>query len=242
MKVRFSVILGLTLLTGCANNGALLKDLEQVAGQVISGSAGGGLSINEISQGLKQALTIGSGQVVSRLGQPDGFNQDPVIRIPLPTSLERARRVAAKVGLDSSFDSLETRLNRAAELATPKAKDLFITAISQMTVDDAKGILEGPDDSATQYFRGAMGARLSDAMRPIVDDSLAQVGAVRAFNEMLEGYRQIPFAPPLDANLSDHVVEYGMNGIFHYIATEEKAIREDPLKRTTELLRRVFGG
>ncbi|MEM7258438.1 MAG: DUF4197 domain-containing protein, partial [Pseudomonadota bacterium] len=161
--------------------------------------------------------------------------------IPLPTALDRARDVASKFGLSSGFDSLQTRLNRAAEIATPKAKSLFIGAIRQMTLEDAKGILSGPDDAATQYFRQAMGPQLATAMKPIVDDSLNQVGAVRSFNDLLARYRQIPLAPPVEADLTDHVVSRGMDGIFHYLAVEEKAIRNDPLRRTSEILRRVFG-
>lgn len=230
----------LLILGGCANTSGVLDELEQVAGQI--GLDGGGeLSVAEISQGLKEALTIGSGQVVQQLGASDGFNADPVIRIPLPNALDRARDVAAKVGLADGFDSLETRLNRAAEIATPKAKSLFIGAIRQMTLEDAKGILSGPDDAATQYFRQAMGPQLASAMKPIVDDSLNQVGAVRSFNDLLAQYRRIPLAPPVEADLTDHVVTRGMDGIFHYIAAEEKAIRNDPLRRTTQILQRVFG-
>ncbi len=227
------------LLSGCANTSAVLDELEQVAGQVLS--EGGELSINEISQGLKEALSVGSAQVVQQLGRTDGFNNDPVAHIPLPTALDRARKVALKFGLADGFNSLETQLNRAAELATPKAKSLFIGAIRQMTLTDAKGILQGSDDAATRYFQNAMGPQLAAAMRPIVDDSLGQVGAVRAFNELLTQYRQIPFAPEVDADLTGHVVDLGMQGIFYYIAEEEKAIRDNPVKRTTELLRRVFG-
>lgn len=241
MKVKLLAIFAAVLLTGCANSSAVLDELEKAAGQVLGETTGGSLSINEISQGLKEALSVGSQQVVSQLGRTDGFNDDPVAHIPLPKALVRARDVAAKVGLDGSFSSLETRLNRAAELATPKAKELFLSAIQQMTLEDARGILTGPDDSATQYFRNAMGNRLSTAMTPIVDDSLAQVGAVRTFNDLLSGYRQIPFAPPVEADLTQHVVDLGMDGIFHYIAQEEMAIRQNPLKRTSEILRRVFG-
>lgn len=241
MKLRMCAVFTAVLLTGCANSSAVLNELEKAAGQVLGESTGGSLTINEISQGLKEALSVGSQQVVSQLGRNDGFNADPIAHIPLPKALDRARTVASKVGLSGGFDSLETRLNRAAELATPKAKALFLSSIRQMTLDDAKGILTGPDDSATQYFRGAMGTRLAAAMTPIVDDSLAQVGAVSLFNDVLKNYRQIPFAPPVEANLTQHVVELGMNGIFHYIAEEEKAIRENPIKRTSEILRRVFG-
>lgn len=230
----------MALVAGCANSDKVLKQLEQAAGQVMQNGSGE-LSVNEISLGLKEALAIGSSQVVQQLGQTDGFNADPVARIPLPTALLRARDVAAKVGLDSGFNELETRLNRAAEIATPKAKSLFADAIKQMTVEDAKGILNGPDDAATQYFRSAMGPQLASAMSPIVDASLMQVGAVRTFNDLLARYRQIPFAPEVNADLTGHVVARGMDGIFHYIASEEQAIRSDPVRRTTELLKRVFG-
>lgn len=242
MRLLKQLLLGwaLVLSSGCANNAELLDGLEQIAGQAMSQSAGA-LSIEEISGGLKQALSVGTQEVVAQLGQSDGFNADPVIHIPLPRALVNARKVAAKVGLESSFDSLETRLNQAAEKAVPNARRLFLGAISQMTLADARGILQGPDDAATQFFRQAMGDQLSDAMRPIIDNSLSEVGAVRGFRQLLASYRQIPFAPAVEADLTQHVLDRGMQGIWHYIAKEEQAIRQDPLKRTTDLLRRVFG-
>lgn len=230
------------LLSGCAGKGPSLKDLQSAAETVLGDSAGSGvLSIDDISNGLREALSVGSQQVVTQLGQKDGFNGDPLIRIPLPTALTKARDIASKVGLSSSFDKLETRLNRAAEVATPRAKEMFLSSIRQMTLDDARSILQGPDDAATQYFRRTTGNQLAQAMRPIVDNSLSQVGAVSAFNELLAAYKQIPLAPKVSADLTGHVVAEGMDGIFHYIAQEEKAIRDNPLKRTSEILQRVFG-
>jgi len=141
-----------------------------------------------------------------------------------------------------SFDDLELRLNRAAEKATPKAKQLFIDAVRDMSVQDARGILQGPDDAATTYFRNKTGPSIESAMRPLVDESLADVGAVQTFNTILKRYQSIPLAPKIDADLTGHVVSKGSSGIFHYLAEEEKAIRTNPLKRTSELLQRVFGG
>jgi len=224
------------LLAGCSADGPL-KDL----GGIDLGSLGGGaLSGDEIANGLKEALTKGSNNVVGQLGADDGFNTDPNIRIPLPKSLAKARDFAAKVGLDGSFNDLEVRLNRAAELATPKAKSLFLGAIKDMTLTDAKGILQGPDDAATQFFRDNTEVELSDSMRPLVDQSLSQVGAVSTFNDVMARYNRIPLAPKVDADLTAHVVDRGMSGIFYYLAQEEKAIRTDPLKRTSALLQRVF--
>lgn len=229
-------------LAGCAaDGGPQLDDLLSGAQSVLGDSAAGPVSIDEISRGLKEALAKGSGNVVDQLGKSNGFNADPAIRIPLPESLRKAREFAAKFRLEGSFDDLETRLNRAAEEATPKARALFVSAIRSMSVDDAKGILQGPDNAATEYFRGKTGDKLQAQMRPIVQQALAQVGAVSTFNDLLSKYNNIPFAPRVDADLTGHVVEEGSNGIFYYLAQEEKAIRENPLKRTSELLQRVFG-
>jgi len=237
---RIALLVTTFSLSGCANNSELLGGLGDIAGQV-AGQSGGALSIADISAGLKQALTVGSGEVVSQLGQQNGFNADPLIRIPLPNALVSVRDVAAKVGLDSSFNTLENRLNEAAEKAVPKTRQLFVNSIRQMTLQDAQGILQGPDDAATSFFRRTMGGQLSDAMRPIIDDSLSQVGAVRGFQQLLASYRQIPFAPPVEADLTAHVLEKGLDGVWHYMAEEEAAIRQNPVKRTTDLLRRVFG-
>ena len=238
--IKLSVLVSVFAFSGCANQSQLLEGLEDIVAQT-SGQSAGVLSIADISAGLKEALTVGSGLVVSQLGQPDGYNADPVVRIPLPTTLVRAKEFAARVGLQSSFDSLENRLNLAAEQAVPKARSLFVDAIRQMTLDDARGILQGPDNGATLFFERTMGGRLRDAMRPVIDNSLSQVGAVRGFNQLLASYRQIPFAPPVEADLTEHVLDKGMGGIWHYMAAEEKAIRNNPVKRTTELLQRVFG-
>jgi len=238
--IRTGFLAVVLAVSGCAGNSALLNDIGKIAEQAL-GQPGSALSIEDITGGLKQALSIGTGNVVSQLGQVDGFNADPVAHIPLPTALVKARNVASKVGLASSFNSLEDRMNQAAEKAVPLAKDLFVGAIQQMTLDDARGILQGSDDAATQFFRRTTGNQLRNSMRPIIDNSLGQVGAVRASQQLMSSYHRIPFAPPVEANLTEHVLDKGMDGIWHYIAVEESAIRQNPVKRTTDLLRRVFG-
>lgn len=238
-RLTSAVIAG-ALLSGCASGGPTLDELGAAAQSVLS-SDSGVLNTDDITRGLKEALATGSSAVVSQLGQSSGFSADPKIRIPLPNSLIKARDLASKVGLAGSFDDLELKLNEAAEQATPKAKELFLSAIRSMSVEDAKGILQGPDNAATEYFRGKTGESLQTQMRPIVDQALAQVGAVSSFNQLLDKYNNIPFAPKVDADLTGHVVEQGSDGIFYYLAEEEKAIRENPLKRTSEILQRVFG-
>lgn len=243
-KRIFGVVVSAVLLAACAADGPQLGDLKAMAETAISGQGGiasGALSTDEITLGLKEALTKGSSAVVSQLGKSGGFGADPAIRIPLPESLKKAREIASKVGLEGSFDDLEAKLNEAAEAATPKAQALFVDAINSMSVDDAKGILQGPDNAATEYFRGKTGTQLQSEMRPIIDQALSQVGAVSSLNALLTKYNSIPFAPKVEADLTSHVVEEGSNGIFYYLAQEEKAIRENPLKRTSEILQRVFG-
>ena len=240
-KLFLSSVCGFSLaLSGCGSSGPTLDDLNRAASSVLNGSSSE-LGIGEITQGLKQALTQSSNIVVAQLGQPDGFNKDPRIHIPLPKNLAKARDYASKVGLQGSFDDLELKLNKAAERATPQAKKLFLGAIRDMSIEDAKSILQGPDNAATQYFQQKTGVSLENAMRPLVDNALNQVGAVRSFNSAMAKYKTIPLAPDVSADLTGHVVEKGIGGIFLYLAEEEKAIRNNPVKRTTELLQRVFG-
>jgi len=200
----------------------------------------GSLTIEEIGAGLKEALNVGSGNVVKQLGVTDGFNKDSNIHIPLPGSLEKVKTMLSKLGMSSLLEDLELKLNRAAEVATPKAKQLFSNAITSMTMQDVKGIYEGPDDAATQYFKSKMSPDLSREMKPVIEESLSEVGAVKSFDNMMKQYKAIPFVPDVKADLTDHVVEKGMDGIFYYMAKEEAAIRQNPVKRTTDLLKKVF--
>lgn len=198
-------------------------------------------SSSEIGEAFKNALSIGSKNVVSRLGAADGFNADPAIHIPLPGELQTVKTMLTKVGMSQSVDDLELKLNRAAEAATPKAKALFLKAISEMSFDDIMKIYKGPDDSATRYFEGKMTPSLKKEMQPIVAKSLSQVGAIRSYDQVMGQYKTLPFVPDAKANLTDYVLRKAMDGIFYYLAKEEAAIRKDPARQTTALLKKVFG-
>lgn len=220
-----------------------LKTGQDLLGTVTTKAAGQTASLSEgdISKGLKEALRIGAETVVSQLGQQDGFNADQAIHIPLPDTMRQVKSALSTVGRSSLLDDLELRLNRAAEAATPQAKELFWSAIEEMTLQDINGIYNGPKDSATRYFQGKMSEPLARAMQPIIDRALEQAGAVQAYDAVMSQYAQLPFMPNVKANLSSHVVNRGMAGIFHYLAKEEAAIRQNPVKQTTELLQKVFG-
>lgn len=206
-----------------------------------SESVTGELSIEDLTAGFKEALNLGSQRVVEQLGQSDGFNGDQAIRIPLPEKLETVKGWLDKVGMGDSMNDLEVSLNRAAENAAPKARSLFVNTIQSMSFDDVKSIYNGGEDAATRYFQEKMTPALSSEMSPVVEQSLADVGAVKLYDDVMGDYQSIPFVPDVKADLVGHVVDGGLDGIFHYLAKEEAAIRKDPVKRTTELLQRVFG-
>ena len=199
------------------------------------------VSAIDLNAAFKEALQIGSENVVTQLAVTDGFNGDSAIHIPLPDELKTVKKMLASAGMGSLVDDLELKLNRAAEAATPQAKALFLESIQAMTFEDIKAIYDGPEDSATQYFKSKMSQPLSDKMRPIVQHSLSQVGAVQAYDQVMGEYADLPFVPDVKANLTEHVVEKGISGIFYYLAKEEAAIRQDPLKQTSTLLKQVFG-
>lgn len=214
-----------------------LKVGQNVYGQV----SGKPLTQQEIAAGLKQALEVGTNNVVAQLGKRNGFYRDSSIHIPLPDSLAKVQRTLKKVGLSSYLDELELSLNRAAEQAVPKARKLFWQAIEEMSWDDVMKIYKGPDDAATHYFRNKMTPALTRDMYPVVQKTLASAGVIKAYDRVMKEYYAIPYVPTIKADLNDYVIQQSLAGMFYYLAKEEAAIRKDPLKRTTELLKRVFG-
>lgn len=210
-------------------------------GQILNAPTGTGTTSTEtIASGLREALEVGSQRAVSQLGRPDGFLNSP-FHIPLPDTFRQAQDVAGRFGFASIFDEMEVKLNRAAEAAAPKAQRLFIGSIRQLTFADVMAIYRGGDDAATQYLERTTAADLRLQMRPIVDDSLRDVGALSTFKSLADQYNRLPLVTPIDADLSRYVVDHASRALFTQIAAEEAAIRENPAKRSSELLRRVFG-
>lgn len=232
------LVLGFALSTP-AHATDLLKSLEGAVGGL--GGSSGGLSNQEISDGLIEALRVGTERVVGQVSATDGYNLDPAIHIPLPGALKNVQKVLKGIGMSGLADDLELRLNRAAEAAAPEAKQLFWQAISEMSFDDVRKIYDGPDDAATRYFQEKMTPALTERMRPVVERSLADVGAIQSYDQMMKQYESVPFVPNAKADLTNYVVQEAMDGIFHYVAVEEAAIRHNPAARTTELLQKVFG-
>lgn len=223
-------------------SGVLDRAIGTVTGRPQGSAPGAGaLPAGEVTAGLKQALRIGAEHVVSRLGRPGGFSDDPAVHIPLPSMLERARRLMKRFGMSGSLDALDASINRAAEEATPKAGAIFAKAIGEMTLRDAQAIYRGPNDAATRYFQRTMTPDLKAAMAPVVDRAMRETGVMRLYDEAMTRYRRLPMAPPVDVNLDGYVLDHTLDGIFHYLAREEEAIRTRPAARVTELLKRLFG-
>lgn len=243
LAVAFTV----AIVASPASGQGFLKQLDEATGGLGSklglgggNNAAGALSNDEIGRGIKEALRVGTDRLVGQLGSANGFNGDPQVRIPLPDTLKKVQATLGRFGMSGMADDLEVRLNRAAEAATPKAKKLFGDAITAMTLEDVKKILNGPSDSATRFFQGKMSSPLKAEFEPIVNASLADVGAINSYDRMMGQYKSLPFVPDVKADLTNHVLDKAIAGIFLYLGKEEAAIRADPAKRTTELLQKVF--
>lgn len=248
MKKQYLALLTVPLLlTSCQTSTQTLSNDIATLGNTIFGNtnqsaaAASALSNTDMINAFKQALTIGTGEVVGQLGVRDGFNKDPIVHIPLPDNMRRVQQALNAVGLSYLMDDLELRLNRAAEIAVPEAKTLFVNSISQMTFSDVVGIYKGPQDSATQYFRRTMSSPLASRVTPIVNNAIAQAGVVQAYDNVMAQYQAIPFMPDVKSDLTSYVVDRGIDGMFYYLAEQEKAIRQDPARQTTALLKKVFG-
>jgi hypothetical protein len=203
-------------------------------------SSSGSLDASTVAAGLREALEQGTGRAVQTLGRENGFWSHPSLRIPVPEKLARAEKTLRKLGQDKIADDFVRSLNRAAEQATPAARDIFVGAIRKMTVRDAFEILNGPPNAATQYFRRHAETPLAQAFRPIVVRSTQAVGVTAQYKKFVKRVEPLGIVDTRDLDLDDYVTREAMDALFQLVADEEKRIRENPLARTTELLRKVF--
>ncbi len=197
-------------------------------------------SSTEASGALKEALDIASNRVIGQVGKSGGFWKDELIRIALPGPLKKMSKILALTDKAGLTGNLHQKLNEAAENAAPKALPLLKSAIKDMSVTDAVKIVTGPEDAATQYFRAQMGTPLKTQMRPVIADSLKGVDAFGAANKIITKYK-VPLKGLSNEDLTDYVNEKAADGIFYYMAKEEKNIRANPLKAGGSLIKKVFG-
>jgi hypothetical protein len=199
------------------------------------------LSNADASAGLKKALDQGIEQAVGKLGVAGGFLNDPKVKIPLPPKLAKAEGAMRMVGLGGQADELVTAMNRAAEAAVPESKVLLKQALKQMSVSDAKQILTGGDDAATQYFKRITFAPLQIKFAPIVDQATRKVKLAESYNAVAQKGVALGLLKPEDSSLQAYVTQKTLDGLYLMMAEEERAIRKDPLGQASSLLKKVFG-
>jgi hypothetical protein len=195
----------------------------------------------EAVAGLKSALEKGSQQAVAALGKTDGFFGNSQVKIPLPDSLQRAEKMMRRFGMGKQADELILTMNRAAEAAVPEARQLFVESVKKMTVQDAKGILQGGETAGTAYFRRSTEGDLRKRFLPIVKKSTAKVGLAQQYNEYAEKGATFGLVKKEDANLDNYVTQKALDGLFFMVAEEEKRIRKDPVRAGTDIAKKVFG-
>lgn len=195
----------------------------------------------EISSGLKQALQFGIDREVTKLAEENGFYKNELVRITLPPELQKVDKTLRDVGLDALADKGLMVLNHAAEDAVKEAIPVFTNAVTQMSINDARNILFGPDNAATSYLETKTSSELYTRFNPIISNSLDKVGATEVWKNIIDRYNAIPLTNNVNPDLPDYVTNEALDGVFTMIAIEEKDIRTDLSARSTQLLKRVFG-
>ncbi|MDC7683301.1 DUF4197 domain-containing protein [Asticcacaulis sp. BYS171W] len=215
-------------------------DLSKIVKAVTASK--GGLTNAQADSGLREALSLGAAAAVSRVGKTDGYWGDSLIQIPLPNTLAKVQKTLKPLGLSSALDEVHLRVNRAAETAAPVAKSLFIDAIKSLTVQDAVGIIKGGSTAGTQYLQKSTTPRLITLFTPPVQTALEQTGAVQSLDKAIKrnGLGNYIQKDP-KVYLSDFAVGKALDGLFYYVGQEETAIRTNPAKRTSAILKAVFG-
>ena len=199
-----------------------------------------GLTTQEVAEGLKQALEQGASKGAAQASKEDGYYRNPKIRIPFPEDVSRVEEKLRQLGLGSEVDRFVMTLNRGAEEAAKEARPIFINAIRSMTIQDAWNILKGEDNAATQYLRRTTSDQLRVKFQPVISKSLDQVNATRYYGDIVSTYNRLPGVQKVNPDLEDYATTKALDGLFLLIAEEEKNIRENPVARTTELLKKVF--
>lgn len=199
------------------------------------------ISNQDATSGLRAALEKGAGAAVELLGKQDGFFGNQKVKIPLPESLAKVEKLMHNFGMGKQADELVLTMNRAAESAMPEAKKLLVDAVKKMSVQDAKGILTGGEDSATQYFRRTTSDPLRERFLPIVKKATAKVKLAEKYNQYADKGVKFGLVKKEDANLDNYVTQKALDGLFVMVAEEEKKIRQNPAQAASNIISKVFG-
>lgn len=239
-------VLAMSVLAIGISKAAGVEDLLKGASDALKGGGGStarvsGLTRAEMNGGLKEALAVGAERAIKGLSRPGGYLDDSSVRIPLPGALKNTEKALRMMGQGKRVDEFITTVNRAAEHAIPKASKIVGNAVRDMTIADAQKILTGPDDAATQYFRGKTTKDLTAAMLPIVKQATESAGVTKAYKGMVDKAGPASSLMGSSLDLDAYVTEKTLDGLFLKVAAEEKAIRTNPVARSSDLLKKVFG-
>jgi len=236
---QLTIITTLLLSVIYTNAQSLNALIKKTTSDLTQNTKGVPVSTNEISNGLKEALAIGVSKGASLLSQPDGFFANAALKILLPPEAKKIESTLRSIGMGKQVDEAILSMNRAAEDACKSATPIFTNAIKQMTVTDAIEILKGSDTAATSYLQTKTTIELTNAFRPVIENSLQKTNATSQWTTLVNAYNKISFKK-INPDLAGYVTEKSLNGIYQQIAIEEKEIRKNPAARTTDLLKKVF--
>ncbi len=241
--IRLAVcILGL-LIVAAPSGAAMLDDVMKGIGGAAKGGARGSSDVDDstAASGLKEALAVGTENAVKNVSRTDGYFGNQAIKILMPENIRKVADVLKKVGYQKQVDDFVLSMNRAAEKAAPKAAAIFGDAIREMTFEDVRGILGGGDTAATDFFKRKTQNKLYEEFKPVVSSSMNEVGVTKSYKEMMGKYESVPFAGKESVDLDHYVTSRALDGLFYMVGQEEKNIRTNPMARTTDLLKTVFG-
>ena len=254
MKKYLLIILGSVAVANVHAQGGILgkinkavktdssKGVLNTINNTVSGGSGkgGSLSKDEIINGLKEALSVGTNNSTKKLGSVDGFFKDAALKILMPEEAKKAEKTLRDLGMGSMVDKAILSMNRAAEDAAGGVANIFLDAVKHMTVNDGLKILQGGDFAATDYLKANTTSTLTEKMRPVIEASLKKVDATTYWKDVFTAYNKVAFKK-VNPDLTEYVTEKAMSGIFYEIGLEEQKIRKDPAAQVTDLLKKVFG-
>jgi len=232
--------LWIALVCGACTSAQINQTLSEVNKQLGSTSEKP-LTTGEVAEGLKEALIKGISNGSDFASQLDGYFKNPEIKIPFPPDVKKVEDRLRQIGFGNEVDKFVMTLNRGAEDAAKEAKPIFIEAIRSMTIQDAWAILRGDQNAATEYLKRTTSAQLREKFKPVIQNSLNKVNATKYYSDIVTRYNAIPMVQKVNPDLNDYATDKAIDGLFLLIAKEEANIRKDPVARTTDLLKRVFG-
>lgn len=199
------------------------------------------LSDQQIAEGLKEALIKGIEEGANLASKADGYFKNPKIKLEFPEDIASVESTIRDMGLGGVVDKFIKTLNTSAEFAANEAKPIFVNAIKSLTIQDARNILKGEKDAASQYLKANTYQELSAQFKSVIQDALQKTNTTKYYNTIVSTYNKIPLIADVNPNLDDYATEKAIDGLFTLIAQEEAKIRENPLERTSDLLKSVFG-